>query len=57
MVQYLAANDMIAYYKDFCWAQFPQKLILPSVSAKSHIFFERQVAIPMLQVMGIYNGI
>lgn len=57
MVQYLAAKDMIAYYKDFCWAQFPQKLILPSVSAKSHIFFERQVAIPMLQVMGICNGI
>lgn len=39
MVQYVAASDTIAYYKDFCWAQLPQKLILPSVSVKSHIFF------------------
>lgn len=39
MMQYVAASHMIAYYKDFCWAQFPQKLILPSVSVKSRIFF------------------
>lgn len=58
-MQYVDANELIAYFdsKGFCWAQFPQKLILPHIPVKCHVFFERQVAIPMLKVMGICNGI
>ncbi|XP_054059122.1 uncharacterized protein LOC128910195 [Rissa tridactyla] len=43
MVQYVDANEKIAYFdqKGFSWAQFPQKLILPSIPIKRHVFLER----------------